>query len=154
MTRILPLAALALTLAASAAQAQDAGMGFSVDVSLSAKAAALLAAKGEKIEVWANWFGDPSPAGKKHVDEMGQVDLAQETARLPSTGGTAQLSGKKVPLAQIGWIANRNVQVLVNVYTARLKDQNNLLDCGIFQDAVTLARKAPVAIACKVIGES
>ncbi len=151
-----PTAALAalLALTASSARADGPPMGFSVDVTLSAKAADLLATKGEKIIVWASWYGDPSPAGKKHVDEMGQVDMGEEKVQLPSTGGTATLSGKKVAISHIGWVKDQNVQVLVNVYTARLKDPNNLLDCGLFQDSVTLARKGPVAIACKVIGES
>ncbi len=46
------------------------------------------------------------------------------------------------------------VGVLINVYTARKTTQDNLIDCGIFEDTLAKAQASqPIPIACKMIGE-
>jgi len=124
---------------------------FSVQVTLSSKATARLAALREGMTVVAYYTGEPSPAGRRHADQMGQINLGSQEVAL--NGSTANFSGKTVKATEIEWVKDRDVQLLINVYSARRSGPNNLLDCGIYEDAVAAAAKAPVKIACKLIGE-
>jgi len=137
--------------AGSGSAAPGAGYGFSVDITLSPRAAALLAAKHEMITVSAEYSGDPIPSKMKLADEMGEIDLGGEDVTIPGTNGRAVISGRKFIAAHAGWV--KVPQVLINVFTARHSDPNNLLDCGIFEDALSKAQAAPIQIHCKVIGE-
>jgi len=145
------LCALALMTARSLAAEQE--IGFDVDVSLSARAAAELAARHEKINVWAAWYGMATEAAAKHADEMGQIDFGSETVLVSGAGGRAHLTGQHVTIEHLDWVQDRTVTVLVNVYSARLSSQDNLLDCGLFEDSVAASRAKPIEIACKLIGE-
>ena len=102
--------------------------GFQVQVALSPKAAALLQSKHESIVVSAMYFGDPKPGAMKHADEMGQIDLGTEDVTIPGADGTATITGGRVIAKALAWRAKP--QVLINVYTARRSDPNNLLDCA------------------------
>jgi hypothetical protein len=133
--------------------AMDGSMGFSVDVSLSSPAAAKLNSLKEKIVVSVLWYGEPTRAARKRADEMGQIDLGTEQVRLPSSGGQAEITGRSVQVKHIDWLKNRAVQVNVNVFSARLSGPDNYLDCGAFEDTVTVARSKPVQMVCRLIGE-
>jgi hypothetical protein len=135
------------------ASARDDAMSFSLDVSLSSRAEARLVSLHEKIIVWALWSGQPTKAAKKHVDEEGKIDLGTEEVTLPASGGHGELSGRSVKPTQIGWVKDRDVQILVNVVSARLSGQNNILNCDIFAGSVATARANPPRIACKLIEE-
>jgi hypothetical protein len=146
--------AMALSVPARAAAAPaDTGMGFSVDVSLSGAAAAKLSALKEAITIAAYWYGEPTRAARKQADEMGQINLGTEDVRIPGSGGRGEITGRKVQVKRIAWVRDRAVQVNINVFSARLSGPNNYLDCGLFEDAVTVARAKPIQIACKLIGE-
>ena len=145
------VAAAGLLLAAASATAAG-NYGFKVQVTLSPKAAALLTQKHESITVSAMYEGAPTPAGKKHADDMGQVGLGDESVTIPGANGTAVITGNKVDPKALPWVVKP--QVLINVFSARHSDPNNLLDCGIFEDDVAKAQAHPIQIACKVIGES
>ena len=56
-------------------------------------------------------------------------------------------------LGRIGWLAALP-QVNVNVFSSRRSGPDNLLDCDFFQGTVAAARRAPIRLACKLIGES
>ncbi len=143
---------LATVLTAGTALANARAPRFSVTVTLSAKAAAELAAKREGIIVAAYYYGEPTKAAEKKADEVGQIGLGTEQQRLGSAGGTATFTGKGYQAKRLGWIAGEP-QINVNVYSARLSGPDNLLDCGLFEDAVSVAEANPVTVACKLIGE-
>ncbi len=90
------------------------------------------------------WQGQPKPGFEKHMEEEG-VDLGSEQVVIAGANGTATITGGKVIARALAWVVKP--QVLINVYTARKADPNNLLDCGIFQDDVAKARAAPVQVA-------
>jgi hypothetical protein len=140
-------------LALAVPAAQGAGFGFTVAVSLSPKAAATLKARGEGIVVAAMYSGEPIPAKASKADEMGMIDLGEEDVTIPGANGRAVITGAKVIGAHVGWV--KAPGVLINVYSARKTSQDNLLDCGIFEDTVAKAQATqPIAITCKMIGEN
>jgi hypothetical protein len=122
---------------------------WTVSVSLSPAAAAKLAATGEEIHVDAAYYGLPRDG---EGDEIEPVALATEGADRAGAG-SVELGHVDIEQRALMKVANRAVKVNVNVYTARKKLPDNLLDCTTFDDAVTVAAKEPVAITCKLIGE-
>jgi hypothetical protein len=151
LTAILIAAALAPMARATVTGAAD-PYGFVVEVSLSPKANAKLAKLHETITVSASFYGDPAPSAIKHADEVGQINLGRAMAEIPGAGGRAVISGAGVRRERLAWLATPP-EVNVNVFTSRHSGPDNLLDCAFFQDAVTAARKEPVKLACKLIGE-
>ncbi len=135
------------------AQHAPAIVPFNVQVTLSPSAAARLSALHEGITVTAYYSGDPAPGFTRHADQMGQINLGAEHVTIAGSG-TAVLTGSVIPATQIGWVKDRAIQVLINVYSTRRSSSNNLLDCGIFEDTAKAAAKAPIQIACKLIGEA
>ncbi len=125
---------------------------FVVQVSLSPKAKAKLAKLHETITVSASYYGDPSPGAMKHADEVGQINLGRANVEIPGAGGTAVIPNASVRRERLAWLATPP-EVNVNVFSSRHSGPDNLLDCAFFQDAVTVARKTPVNLACKLIGE-
>jgi hypothetical protein len=123
---------------------------YRVEVALSTKASAKLKASGETVHVSAFYYGEA--AKPKDGDEMGQVWLGNEDADIG--GGGAVTFGKiKIDAKRLKLVKGRKATVNINVYTSRKVFENNLLDCGLFEDLVEVAAKAPVAIDCKLIGE-
>jgi len=156
-TANLALAAWAMSLGVSAAIAQPAALpgpyGFAVEISLSPKAAAKLVALHETITLAASYTGNPAPGAVKHADEMGEIDLGRETVEIPVAAGRTTFTGRAVKLWRLVWLADPTPEVNVNVYSSRHSGPDNLLDCAFFQDKITVARRAPVKLNCKLIGE-
>lgn len=150
----LACAFLALSSTAFAAEAQP---NFSVVVTLSQAAVAKLTAMKEQVSVSAMYSGTPTKEAekKKIANEIGEVELGYEDQTRPLAGAqvTFTFAGKAFKTARTKWIQPGTAQLLINVYSARKASDDNLLDCGLFQDAVTLANSKPIAIACKLIGE-
>ena len=155
-TRLCFLAAL-LAAPGAPVMAQNAPLGFGVDVTLSPKAAAKLADLGEKIIVAAFWSGEPLPGfakqARKFVGDDGSLSFGSEQVTVAGANGHADFSGKTVKLDHVAWVKDRTPEVLINVYSARLKTGDNLLNCGIFQDQLPVAQARTIQIACKLIGE-
>ena len=143
-------AASAFVALSSAATASAGSYGFVVDVSLSAKAVALLQERKLSVDVFAQYQGDPIPSKEALAASLGAgpLGVGEETVTIPSGGGRAVLTGKGVVRKWLGWV--KRLDVLVNVTSG---GPENLLDCGIFEDAVAKAQEKPVAISCKLPDE-
>ena len=83
---------------------------------------------------------------------MGQIQLGTEDADIPGAG-LVELGKVSLKSKALAKVTGHEAILLINVYTSRKKFADNLFDCGIFEDKVSLAAKTPIAIACKLIGE-
>lgn len=148
-------AAVAAALMGGVAEAQTKAPApnFAIAVTLSPAAAKKLAGLKEAITVAAYYYGEPTKAAAKKADEIGQIDLGSEEIRLGSGGGTATFVGKGFKADRLGWVVGREGRVNINVYTARLVHPDNLLDCGLFEDTLTVAQGKVIPMTCKLIGE-
>ena len=153
---MLSLAMLTAGLAGPASATPDwtVGPGYSVVVSLSPKAAARLAHPKETVKVWAEYYGDANDKGSRlKIAVEGQINLSPDrTIEIPGAG-VATFPGPKYDKNLMVDIEGGTPQVLINVISGRHSSPDNLLDCDIFQDAITVAAKAPIQIHCKLIGE-
>lgn len=154
--RRLALAAI-LSLLPAAVVAAEPVPKFSVTVTLSQAALGKLATIKEQMTVSAHYSGEPTKdAEKKKIpNEIGEVDLGdEEQTRAPAKATeTFAFAGKTFDTKKTKWIKPGTSGILINVYSARRAVDDNVLDCGIFQDTVAVAMAKPIAITCKLIGE-
>jgi hypothetical protein len=129
--------------------------GFDVAISLSPKAAAKLAAMHESIAISADYYGEATDeAIKRHLDNhQGEVNLGagEERHEIPGTGGTSHFVPPPGDPEKLKYVTGGKMKVLINVFTARHVSEDNLLDCGLFEDTVELAERDTIKISCKLI---
>lgn len=124
---------------------------FSVQITLSEKARQRMASPAETSIVSATYFADPTPAASDQANEVGQIDMGKTQVEL-ALPGTATFDGSALRQDRLALIQDEP-QVNINVYSGRRSSPDNLLDCGIFQDTVTVAASKPITIGCKLIDE-
>ena len=123
---------------------------YEVVVSLSEKAKDKLASSKEMVHVSAMYYGEAETGFTG--DEMGEIQLGVEEADIPGEG-SVKFGQVKMSKDDVAQVVGQKPSVLINVYTSRKVFEDNLLDCGIFQDFVEAAAQKPVVITCKLIGE-
>lgn len=145
----LALAAAAVALLPLTGAAAPAGYGFTVRLTYTPRAAAKLAQLGERVTVAAMYAGDPVPAHRRQADVDG-LPMGDERVTVPAGAGSARVTGGKVITARLGWIRGP-LRVLVNVYSARTKVPDNILDCGIYEGPVAAVTGPGTDIRCDLI---
>lgn len=135
---------------------------FQVEVTLSPAARERLVSQRESLIANADYFGYPSAqAQAQHVPGSENPWLTLHRAQVELQG--AQLDG--TPTARFAAVAlDPNLlaftdapdapQVNINVYSGRRSSPDNLLDCAMFQDTLAIASRAPIRLACGLIGEA
>ena len=128
-------------------------LGFSVGVMLSGKAKKTLADRKETIVVAAYFTGNSKPGTpRKYVSDMGEVGLGQANTEV-APGEIAKFGPVKLKQDALKQIDKSGIQLLINVYSGRKSSPNNLLDCGIYEDALEPVEGKTIPITCKLIGE-
>lgn len=156
--------ALAATLGIAAAvtstetvRAAEPTPNFTVVVTFSKETLAKLTGMKEQVTVSAMYSGMPTKEAekKKIPDEIGEVGLGNEEQSRPLSGPreTFAFAGKAFQAARTKWVQPGSASLLINVYSSRKVSDDNLLDCGIFQDTLAVANAKPIEITCKLIGE-
>jgi hypothetical protein len=122
-------------------------------VTFSDKARKLLTDQEETIIVAAYFSGFPKPGTpRKYVSDMGEIGLGQANVEI-APGGIAKFGPVKLKRDALNQVDTKGPQLLINVYSGRKSSPNNLLDCGIYEDALALIEGKTIAITCKLIGE-
>lgn len=127
--------------------------GFSIELSFTPDALSSLNKHSEKVIVSASYYGSPTKAGSIHANEVGQIDLGSEQARVPAKPGPVVLSGSKFEAEKMRWV-DGDVGVNVNVYTARLSSPDNLISCDFIDGLIANVKASqPVPLRCALISE-
>jgi hypothetical protein len=126
---------------------------FAINVTLSEKALAKLTGMNEKVTVAAMLYGEPQPGFEpKEAGDVG-VGLGNVDVTLPAEARMVANFAPTIDGAKLAREVKGEARVLVNVFSARNSHENNLLSCGIFDDAVSAAAMAAPTIDCKLIEE-
>lgn len=140
--------ALILTaLLATPAMAQETTV--TLHISFDAASATKLQGSGEMIIVSSYFWGDPATGNVLPVNEMGQLYLGAEQATVWPNEQTISI-GHSLIGGPIGNVETPMVNV--NVYSARITSDDNLLDCGIVDGPTDALSKSTQEISCKLIG--
>ncbi len=110
-------------------------------------AAQALAARGERVVVSGYFYGEPAPGATEAPDEMGLINLGNEefTIRPQDAQLTLGASLSNATLEQVV-----EPMLNVNVFSARWTHEDNLLDCGLVDDAVSKL-SGPQEVFCKLL---
>jgi hypothetical protein len=131
--------------------AQPAVGAFTVNFVFSTAAAAKLKGMEEKVIFNAWYYAAPKPGVKIEGGDAG-VPLGETTRALLPENQTITLT-PEFDAVQAAEQTEGGVRMLVNVYSARLADADNLLDCTLIDEPVADLPTRDNAIACKLIGE-
>lgn len=156
-----PSSASAASTDAARQPVQAAANAFTVEIALSPAARERLVSKQESLIATAEYFGYPSeravservPGSENPWLTLHRAQVELEVAQLDDTA-TARFPAVALDPGQLAWtVAPDAPQVNINVYSGRRSAPDNLLDCGMFQDALAVALRAPVRISCGLISE-
>lgn len=127
---------------------------FTVDIDLSDAAAKLLSRNKETIKIAVYYYGMPKPGAPEGLvdDEMGQIFAGEAEAEIPGAPGSVRIDGKGVERDKLAYLEGE-LQANVNVFSGRRSSPDNLLTCGLFDDAIRLAHARPIKIHCALIPE-
>lgn len=131
----------------------DQSFGFSVDLGFTQAALDTLTRQGEEVIVSASYYADPTPEGKEHANEIGQIDLGSEDVQVPAAPGRVEITGSDVDTDSLQWTQG-DVMVNVNVYSARLSSDDNLLSCDFIDGPLSAVSNSPVTLRCALIEEN
>lgn len=126
--------------------------GFSLELEFSDKALSTLKTQGEEVIVAASYYGSPNRAGEKHADDVGQIDLGREEVQVPAEPGPVQVIGSGLDIENLKWIEGE-VMVNVNVYSARLSSDDNLISCDLIDGPFSAIKDSIVTLDCALIEE-
>jgi hypothetical protein len=127
-----------------------ADMPWQLQVTVSPAAAARIAELGEQMVIAADYYAEPHP--DRMPAEPGPLAVGDERQTLDGTSQTVLLSGVyNEALSMTG--ATGEVRVSINGFTARNTHPDNILDCGVFDAALTEAVVNGGTLNCKLIGE-
>lgn len=126
---------------------------FSIEVKLSPKAEAKLLA-GKETVIVAAWFsGLPKDTMSKEYAESGAMFIKSSEIELSNTR-TANFDGIKFSRAAYDSLASKDISVLVNVFSGRKSSPDNLLDCAIVSDKMSVVKGQKFVLTGKLIAEA
>ncbi len=137
-----------LCLTACQAPAAHGPYAFTINVALTPAAAAKLTALHEKVAVAAYYYGLPAPGVQAGQD--GEVDLGSENLQLMPQQSQAVFSGAVIGATDLKSIAGKP-HVLINVFSARLANPDNILNCSIFDGEIATAQAKTPQITCDLL---
>ena len=140
-------------IAANSDSSKPTSFTFSVQVALSDAAKKQFETSGESVIVAAMYFGGgKTGVAESEFNDVGLIDLGRAEIEL-SGEGNAALDGHAVLRERLDLVEG-DPQVNVNVYSGRHSSPDNLLNCGMFQDAIKVAvATTPIKIDCRLILE-
>lgn len=125
---------------------------FEIEVSNSTKAGRTLSNRKETVIVSAMFNGEPLNAQDR--DEIGMMPVLDKNMELTGNNRVARFEGLKFSRKQLDKLADKDINLLINVYSGRRTSEDNLIDCGILQMQASGFANKRFVIGCKLIGET
>jgi hypothetical protein len=97
------------------------------------------------------YWGEPTQEARSRADEMGQINLGADEIKVQPSSRSVIVPGAAIDPKVLASDVEGQPQVLVNVYTPRMAHENNLINCGIYEGPIAMARQKPVDIRCDLI---
>lgn len=123
---------------------------FELRISLSDAATAMIVPAKEGVVAMINYAGDPAPAiGDPFADELGFIDLGQVEVDITGKSQVV-IDGRALKTDMLKYLQGEP-RVNVNVASGRRVFEDNLLDCGSFEDDLKVAIARPVVLHCELL---
>jgi hypothetical protein len=124
---------------------------FEIEVRPSDKAAQTLKSKKETVMVSAMFSG--FPIDKKDEDEIGQMPILDTIIELSVDNRVARFENIKFPKTVYNKLKDKDIDLLINVYTGRKSSEDNLIDAGIVQKKASEFKDKRFVLNYKLIEE-
>jgi hypothetical protein len=111
---------------------------------------AALDKREELVTISVMYYGEPKPGYEAAADEMGQIYLGWEEYTIWPKDQSFAIGSSLGPAAPLDSVLVAMVNL--NVFSARISDENNLLDCSFIDGPVKELSAEPQALYCKLIG--
>ncbi|CCH02305.1 hypothetical protein FAES_4306 [Fibrella aestuarina BUZ 2] len=121
-----------------------------IALQLSPKAEAKLKADKETVIVAAFFSGTPKDTTSQEFLESGEVGVKDQKIEL-TTARVATFENLKFARKDYDALADKDIRLLVNVYSGRRSSPDNLLDCGIVEGPMSDLRGKRLPITGKLI---
>lgn len=121
-----------------------------IALQLSPKAEATLKARKETVIVAAFFSGTPKDTTSQEFLESGEVGVKDQKIEL-TTGRVATFERLKFARKAYDALADKDIRLLVNVYSGRRSSPDNLLNCGIVEGPMSDLRGKRLTITGKLI---
>lgn len=126
---------------------------FEVVLDVDQKAIEKLKSEKEGILILSYFTGSPTKEAEKKYPEFeiqGEITLAKTSVEM-TDGHSAKIENVRFPKARYLDLADKDINVLVNVVSARKSSSENLLDCGIVQGKMSAIMGKSFTIKCRLI---
>lgn len=125
---------------------------FEIDLQLSDKAEQKLKATKETVIVKAYFSGVPKDTTSKAYKEWGEIGLMSPEIELTSSR-TAKFDGIKFSKKLYDSLADKNLRLLINIYSGRRSSKDNILNCDILEDSLSNIKDKKFILKGKLITE-
>jgi len=125
---------------------------FDIEVSLSEKANEKLRSDKETVVVTAWFSGQPSDTSSKEYAASGAMFIRSARIEL-SNSRVATFGGIKFSQASYDSLAGKDISVLVTIFSGRRSTQDNLLDCAILAEKMSVVKGRKFILEGKLIAE-
>jgi hypothetical protein len=152
MKKLIPLALLLSASLFSPANAATAALfaPFKVEITLTDKAAEKLKSSGDMLEIDAYYLGTPRAGDTTPVNDNGDIELGQDSKTI-SGPATVTIGNSEYDGSLLEHLIDREAHLLINVNSST--QEENILECDIFENKLSVAVKDLVKLNCKLIGE-
>lgn len=123
---------------------------FEIDVHLSRNAKAKLSKDNETMIVSASFMGVPKDTTSAAYRNSSEMGIAGKDVEIRN-GGIAKFENIKFSKALYDSLSDKDIQLLINVFSGRRSSTDNLLNCGIIQEKMSEIRGKKFTIDCKLI---
>jgi len=125
---------------------------FEIEVSNSSRVNKTLAGRKETIIVSAMFNGEP--LSDQDRDEIGMMPVLDKNIELAGNNRIARFEGLRFSRKHLDKLADKDINLLINVYSGRKSSDDNLLDCGFMEMKASRFGNKRFVVGCKLIGES
>ena len=112
---------------------------FEIEVKLTKRAEKKLREDHETIIVQAYFLGIPTDTTRREYQEEGTIPVGSPKVEL-TREGVARFEGLKMSKVDFESLADKDFEVLINVYSGRRASQLNLLKCDVLQQPISKVR--------------
>lgn len=123
---------------------------FEIEVSLSQKAKAKLSKNNETIIVSASFSGMPKDTTSKDFQNSGEIGISGKDIEIRNDS-IAKFENIRFSKSLYDSLSDKDIQLLINVFSGRHSSPDNLLDCGIIQEKMSKVKGKIFTIDCKLI---
>ncbi|MFT3935943.1 MAG: hypothetical protein QM726_20100 [Chitinophagaceae bacterium] len=125
----------------------------SIAVALSQKATERLLQDKESIVIDAWFSGHPKDTASKEYKESGGIFLKASHVEV-DTARAVVIDGLKFHRNLYDSLADKDIRVLVNIYSGRKSGPDNILDCEILSEKISVVKDKRNTLSCRLINEA